>query len=196
MSVAEFRDLAAVKSARGRTRRAAGGAGEDVAAAHNALCLRTAYAADLFAVPTPTRQIGPTRARGEFTAVRVARATADYVGVMGRLSDAQGRAVYVEAKRCAAATLPLRTIQPHQRAALDRCHAAGGVAVLLVVPAPGGVRTRLVACPWDIVAERIAAEASSLSRAELAAWEVPAGQPYLAMPWLVRGLAEPARGPR
>jgi hypothetical protein len=185
MTIAEFRDLAAVKSARGRKRKRSGDATEALVERHNAECVRAEIAADLFKVPTPTRQIA--RKQGQaFRAVHAAKAGVDYVGVMGRAGRRPGTAVYVEVKRCSAARFQLREVAPQQRDALTRCDEAGGFAVLLVVYGPDLATATLCACPWDLVAERIAVGDKSLSRADLATWAVPRGTPYLAAPWVTR----------
>lgn len=102
----------------------------------------------VFRVGTPLQVLG-SHGKG-VRALFSARSCVDYVGHMP-----DGRVVMVEAKHLAprflasgkpaAPSMGLERVEKHQAAVLDRCHDAGGVAVLLIVYNQGQA---LYSIPW------------------------------------------------
>jgi penicillin-binding protein-related factor A (putative recombinase) len=93
----------------------------------------------------------------------------DYVGHM-----ADGRAVYVEAKRCTARLFPLSRVEPHQQQALERAMCGGALAILLLIYGP---RRDVYAVPWVPLQQGI--QPKSLSPEWLEPYLVPPGRAYL-----------------
>ena len=157
----------------GKRRKATGDAAEARVEAMNAAC-KLAGVAELHKIPTDVvvQRNGP-RIVGAF---HRKRATVDCLGWM---LDGTGRAVAVEVKSLnltRRGRFPLSDLEPHQRAALASAHAAGAVAVLLVVSGPS-----VYAVPWVNVA--VAIEYGEASLAMVPGWL--ARGVYLA-PWAAK----------
>lgn len=123
--------------------------------------------------------------RGRVVGVLTGKSVVDCMGCM---LDGTGRLVAVEVKHVdvgaplksgapAAWRFALDQLKPHQRAQLARFHAAGAVALVLVVH--GGWA---FAVPWPVVAAALERDQASLSAAELEPHRCPLDRPYLA-PW-------------
>jgi hypothetical protein len=104
------------------------------------------------------------------------KAGADY---LGHTLAAPARPIVAEAKSTLDARLARSEVKPHQVADLDRCAAAGGVAVLLWELRAAGAPVRRFAAPWP-VAWRGSAARGSIGLEELAPWELRPGECYLA----------------
>jgi recombination protein U len=154
-------------------RSASGARGEDVVASLNAQCL-AAGIARVRKLPTPMRVVGRIDQRGQtrLLCVYSAKSGVDFVGVM--LAD--GRAVAVEAKRCTDRRFPLARLEDHQRDELAAVHAAGGVAVVLVIHGP---KRHAYALPWMLVARAVERGEKSLTVGAMEPYRVLAGTPYL-----------------
>lgn len=111
------RRSSADQSARART----GNRAEDIVEELHAVCSASSVAW-IRKLPTPMRPLGRGRA------VFVAKSGVDYMG-----HHADGRAVYVEAKKCDDARFYLSKIPEHQSAELSIANAHGCIAVLLVI---------------------------------------------------------------
>jgi hypothetical protein len=122
------------------------------------------------------RHLGRGRIEGALTGASV-------VDAMGWTRD--GRAIALEIKHVdvahlrsgaeAAWRLPLSRIEEHQRTMLRACHAAGGLALLVVLH--GG---RVYAMPWPEVEAAILDGQASLSREDFAPHLCDHRRPYLA----------------
>ncbi len=119
----------AAQSARAST----GNRAEDIVGALHEACA-AAGVAWVRKLPTPMRALGKGRA------VFTAKSGVDYMG-----HHADGRAVYVEAKKCDDDRFYLSKIPQHQRDELDLATSHGCIAVLVVIL---GVRRDVYAMPW------------------------------------------------
>jgi hypothetical protein len=146
------RDVVARRSAQQSKRSKIGARTEEyVDNLHQACAL--AKVAWLVRVPTQFRVLGKLP-NGEVRGRFVRKASVDYVGWM--LNDG-ARAVTVEVKHQEDGSFSLSRVEPQQRAALDACLAAGGVAVLLVV-----TPLRTYAVPWADARARTSMDAIAL----------------------------------
>lgn len=126
-----------------------------------------------------TRNLGGGLVEGRLAG----KSVPDLMGYM----NADGRAVVGEIKHVdvdrlkdgseAAWNLPLSRLEVHQRAALERCHRAGGVALVIVVH--GG---RIYPVPWPTVERALLANQASLLASDIEPHLCPPGRLYLA-PW-------------
>lgn len=109
-------------------------------------------------VPVPTKTLRGNRI------VRAHRSTVDGVGYF----YAFGRAIAEEVKTFSAKSrLQLSEVEEHQREFLDDTHRAGGFTLLTVVHRDRVTfTTRVFACPWPLVRDRV-----SLSLDDLSRWE-------------------------
>lgn len=145
-----------------RHRAKVGASTEEHVDALNAACARAglAWVHRVSSHVRITRNLGGARVEG----VLVRKSVVD---LMGHTAD--GRAIAADVKhvstghladgREAAWRLPLDRIEEHQRAMLECCHRAGGVAFVLVVH--GG---HAYPVPWPVVADAIAKGAASLGQ--------------------------------
>lgn len=168
-------------SAQAQRRRAKGGAqAEHLVEQLHGVCLRQGIA-EVHKVSSNVKVTGSRG--GRVFGVFVGKSTVDYLGWM---LDGSGRVVVAEAKHVElephrkdgaprAWRLPLDRLEDHQRAMLDRAHAAGAVALLLVVHG-----AELHAVPWPVVAEALNAGQASLSAEQLEPHRCRPGEPYLA----------------
>lgn len=161
----------------------AGARAEQLVEQLNKIC-KTAGVAEVFKVSSHIK-ITKTLGGGRVVGVLTGKSVVDCLGVM---LDGTGRLVAVEVKHVdvgaplksgapAAWRFALSQLKPHQRELLARIHAAGGVALVLVVH--GGWAYAL---PWPVVAAALERGQASLSAAELELHRCPPGLPYLA-PW-------------
>ncbi len=142
-----------------------GGIGEAVAERLHAECARQGVAR-MRKMPTPMKVIG--RCVRGLIAVYSARSGVDYHGSL----TSNGRAVYVEVKRCTSKkAFAMSEVEPHQRKELDYAWTTGAVAVLLVVFGPLDTPC---AAPWRDVREMVTLDWETLRQ-----WEVRAGEAYL-----------------
>lgn len=98
-------------------------------------------------LPVPVRHVGAIEGGDgrSFEAVRAARSTTDFAGVIGQRGPARGRAVFIEAKSCGEDRCPFTEtgntrggLRPHQERALAAVAACGGFG-LVVVKMPAGI---------------------------------------------------------
>lgn len=149
-----------------------GNAGEDIADVLHAICERAGVAS----VRRVSSHVQITSsAGGELRARLRGKSTVDCLGwsSTGRIIAVEVKTVSMSRER--GATKPLafsmREVKPHQKLELDRVHAAGGLAVLLLIFGP-----RRYALPWDQV------RGIKVLRGEVAeVWEVRGHRPYLEM---------------
>jgi penicillin-binding protein-related factor A (putative recombinase) len=159
------RRSSAAQSARAST----GNRAEDVIGAMHEECARWGVAW-VRKLPTPMRALGKDRA------VFTAKSGVDYMG-----HDASGRAVYVEAKKCAGNRFYLSAIPKHQREELNRATEHGCIAVLVVIL---GTQRAVYALPWWYVRDmkRVSAEDSSTFRVRDLAYLRSPTVPWLRAP--------------
>lgn len=169
-------------SAQAQRRRAKGGSRAEQHAKASHQAQQQAGVAEVHKVcsnVTILKHLGGGRVLGQLTEKSV-------VDCMGWMADGTGRAIALEVKHVdvgaplrdgspRAWRFPLAQLEDHQRAMLDRAHAAGAVALLLVVHG-----AELHAVPWPVVAEALDAGQASLSAEQLEPHRCRPGEPYLA----------------
>lgn len=146
----------------------AGSHAEAIAESHFKLC-RLAGVAHVYRVPNDWVVIGKTK-QGDSIVKPRRKSAPDYMGHL-----ANGRNVMVEVKSACndSAAWKFDTLQDHQKLALDRCHKAGGVALVLVVG-----KLACYALPWPLV-DAVTKKAKQIALSKLERFRIPANVPFL-----------------